>query len=226
MTKSRSIDDLKSAHFHFFKTIQAPLTDMEQYFKDQILSLDRLYVSIVSISKDRTHVGVKRTTSVAASNDWIARADTLLSRIKHYLRAMTTPENVREYFPDAGGAASRKIDRLHAIAKVLTVSEHFAGAHLGSFKAELEAMQAEGEAIFGASSLSITEQKTEVEKLREMKDAWENQYQKIKYLLRGYFHGTSTDFAMFFDEKRSQRNGSDAGETDAALAAKPTVTAS
>jgi len=226
MAKTRSIDDLRSAHFHLIKTVAGPLVDMEQYFRDQISRLEAVYANIESISKNRTGVGLKTSTHVVQSNLWTDNAGSLLSRVKLYLRAMTSPDVVREYFPENPSAASRKIDRLHAISKVLTVSEHFGHAHLGDFRAELEALKAEGEAIFGAASVSRSEQKTEVEKLTAMKQEWEGQYQKIKFLLRGYFHGTSVDYAKFFDDGRPTKSGADKVPAAEFATSTPVVTAS
>jgi hypothetical protein len=208
MTKNRSIDDLRTAHLHFAKSVEAQLLEMPEYFQGEKAALDAVFAEIEPVLKTRTCVGVQKTTDLAQRNAWTERAIATLARTKLFLRSKV-PELVREYFPETAGIASRKIDRLYSVAKVLTVSEHFGHAHLGEFKAELEALRTEGEAIFGAASVSVTEQKTEVERLKELKARWESQYQKLKFLFRGYFYGTTTDHAKFFDEKRLGR-GADA----------------
>jgi len=213
MTASRSIDDLRTAHLHLTNAVEAQLQEMPEYFRAEKAALDAIYAEIEPVHKARTCVGVQKTTDLAQRNAWAERATATLSLAKHYLRTKA-PETVREYFPEAIGLASRKIDRLHAVTKALTVSEHFGHAHLGEFRAELEALRVEGEAIFGAASVSITEQKTEVERLKGLKARWDGQYQKLKLLFRGYFYGSDTDPAKFFTEKRSARvpNGRDEAE--------------
>jgi len=219
MGKNRSIDDLRSAHLHFVKSVEAPIQDMPQHYRDEKAVLDAVFAEIEAVSRSRTFVGVQKKTDVAMCRDWTARATDALVRTRHFLLA-TTPENVREYFPEPGGPAARMIDKLHTIAKALTVSEHFEHAHLGAFKTEFEALKTEGEAIFGAASVSLTEQKTEVEKLKELRARWENQYQRLKLLFHGYFYGTSTDHMKFFGGKRfgknvTGRNGSEELEATA-----------
>ena len=53
------------------------------------------------------------------------------------------------------------------------------------------------------------------------------QYQKLKLLIRGYFHASTTDWAKFFDEKRAAKaaQGRD-GEEPAVPAASPVELAS
>jgi hypothetical protein len=204
MPQYKSIDDLRTAHLHLTSSVEAQLPEMPEYLRDEKAALDAIYADIDAVSKARTCVGVQKTTDLAQRNAWTERATATLSLARHYLRTKA-PETVREYFPEAGGVASRKIDRLHAVTKALTVSEHFGHAHLGEFRTELEALKVEGEAIFDAASVSVTGQKTEVERLKELKARWEAQYQKLKFLFRGYFYGTTTDFAKFFDEKRLAR---------------------
>jgi len=219
MPQYKSIDDLRTAHLHLTSSVEAQLPGMPEYIRAEKAALDAVYADIDAVSKSRTCVGVQKTTDLAQRNAWTERATATLSLAKHYLRTKA-PETVREYFPEAGGIASRKIDRLHAVTKALTVSEHFGHAHLGEFRAELEALKVEGEAIFDAASVSVTGQKTEVERLKELKARWESQYQKLKLLFRGYFYGTTTDCAKFFDEKRLGRNGN-----GAAAAPEPTAVA-
>jgi hypothetical protein len=223
MARNRSIDDLRTAHLHLSSSAEVLLAGMPEYLRAEKAALDAAYAEIDAVSKARTCVGVQRTTDLAQRNAWTDRAVATLSRAKLYLRAKA-PDTVREYFPDPGGIAARKIDRLHAVTKVLTVSEHFGHAHLGDFQAELEALQAEGETIFGAASASATGQKTEVERLNGLKLRWEAQYQKLKFLFRGYFYGTTTDYAKFFDEKRLAK-GPLAKDGNGAASAAPEPTA-
>lgn len=218
MPKYRSIDDLKTAHLHLTSSVETQLLAMPEYFRTEKAALDAVYANIDAVAKTRTCVGVQKTTDVARRAAWSERATAVLSLAKHYLRNKA-PETVREYFPEAIGLASRKIDRLHSVTKALTVSEHFGHAHLGEFRAELEALKTEGEAIFDATSVSVTGQKTEVERLKELKLRWEGQYQKLKFLFRGYFYGTTTDHAKFFDEKRHAPRGAGARDGDDAAAA-------
>jgi hypothetical protein len=226
MSRNRSIDDLRTAHLYLNSSAAAQLLEMPEYFRAEKAALDAAYAEIDAVSKSRTCVGVQKTTDLAQRNAWTERATTTLSLAKHYLRAKA-PDTVREYFPEAVGLAFRKIDRLHAVTKVLTVSEHFGHAHLGEFRAELEALRVEGEAIFGAASVSVTGQKTEVERLQELKARWESQYQKLKFLFRGYFYGTTTDYAKFFDEKRLARSAQARDGADGTAATpEPTVLAS
>jgi 23S rRNA G2069 N7-methylase RlmK/C1962 C5-methylase RlmI len=210
MKRTRSLDDLKSAQLHFDKSCETQIQSMPQYLVDEKNRLDAVYADMEGTSKSRIFIGVQKMTDLEQSNALVQRAASALSRAKLYLRA-TAPDKVREYFAESNGASGRKIDHLHAICKVLTVSEHFGHAHLGSFKAELEALKTEGEAIFSAAAQSATEQKTEVERLKEQREKWEIQYQRLKFLFRGHFHGTSTDWSMFFSEKRQVRNGSGKG---------------
>jgi len=204
MAINLSIDDLRSAHLHLDSSTEAELAEMPEYFRAEKAALDAAFAEVDSASKARTCVGVQKTNDLALRNDWTRRADATLVRAKFFLRAKA-PETVREYFPEPGGIASRKIDRLHAVKKALTVSGHYGHVHLGDFKPKLEALMAEGETIFGAASVSVTGQKTEVERLKETRLRWESQYQKLKFLFRGYFYGTTTDYAKFFGEKRPGR---------------------
>jgi hypothetical protein len=206
MARNRSIDDLRTAHLHLIKSLETVIITLPPYFGEQKVALDVIYADIEAASKARTCVGVQKTTDQTARSAWAERAADAISRAKHFLRA-TAPDLVREYFPEAGGVASRKIDRLHAISKALTVSEHFNHAHLGAFRAELEVLRLEGEPIFGAASASRTEQKTEVERLAGLKARWEDQYQKLKFLVRGYYHATATDWTKFFDDSRLAKCG-------------------
>jgi len=204
MAKNRSIDDLRTAHLHLARSAEALLLEMPEYFRAEKAALDAAYAEIETAARSRTCVGVQKTTDIAQRREWTARAIAILSRTKLLLRAKA-PELVREYFPEAVGVAFRRIDRLHSLTNLLIVSAHFGHAHLGELRAELEALKAEGEAIFGAASVSATVQKTEVERLQELKVRWESQYQKLKCLFRGYFYGTNTDHAKFFDERRLSR---------------------
>jgi 23S rRNA G2069 N7-methylase RlmK/C1962 C5-methylase RlmI len=180
---------------------------MPQYLVDEKNTFDAIYAAMEDTSKSRIFIGVQKTTDLALSNAWTEKATDALARAKLYLRA-TAPDKVREYFAESNGSNGRKIDHLYAICKVLTVSEHFGHAHLGAVKADLEALKTKGEAIFSAAAQSATEQKTEVERLKEQRERWETQYQKLKFLFRGHFHGTSTDWSMFFSEKRPARTAS------------------
>jgi hypothetical protein len=220
MGTNRAIDDLMTAHLYLTSAIEPVLPALPELYATEKGVLDAVYAEIVAATKSRTCVGVQRTTNLQQRKAWAKRADVLIAKARLFLRA-TAPDTLREYFPEPTANASRKIDRLHAITKALTVSEHFGHAHLGAFKAELEALQAEGEPIFGAASASVTEQKTEVEKLTELKAKWEDQYQKLKLLIRGYFHSSSTDWAKFFDEKRQAKavQGKDGAEPNAPEAA-------
>jgi hypothetical protein len=199
------MNDVKNAHFFFTKAVEGQLEILPQLLKDEIIQLDTYYDILDSTYKVRLGIGVQKSTNSVQTDEWSERVAILLSRTKWHLRAVTTPENVRMYFQETLGTACRKIDRLNAVIKVLTVSEHFGHAHLGAFRVELETLRAEGETIIGASSVSVTDQKTEVEKVKILKAKWETQYQRLRYLLRGYFHGTSTDYTKFFDEKRIAR---------------------
>jgi hypothetical protein len=223
MVKNRSIDDLRTAHRYLTRSAEAQLWEMPEYIRAEKAALDAIYAELETVSKARTCVGVQKTTDLAQRTVWTERATATLARTKLFLRARA-PETVREYFPEAVGSASRKIDRLHVVIKVLTVSEHFGHAHLGEFEAELEALRAEGEVIFGAASVSVTEQKTEVERLNGLKARWESQYQKLKLLFRGYFYGTATDCAKFFDEKRLARTAQDKdGDNGVTAASEPSA---
>jgi hypothetical protein len=226
MLKNRSIDDLRTAHLHLASAVEAKLPELPEYLRAEMATLDAVYAEVDSAARSRTCVGVQKTTDLAQRNAWTGRAIATLARTKLFLRAKA-PETVREYFPEPGGKASRKIDRLHAVTKVLTVSDHYGHAHLGDFRAELEALEADGEAIFGAASVSVTGQKTEVERLKELKLRWEGQYQKLRFLFRGYFYGTTTDYAKFFEEKRLVRGapGRD-GDAPAVVAPQPVAVAS
>ena len=204
MKKNRSIDDLRTAHLHLARSAEAQLLDMPEYFLEEKAALDAVYGEIEAAVRSRTCVGVQKASDFAQRKEWTSRAVAALSRAKLLLRAKA-PELVRDYFPEVIGAASRRIDRLHYLTNILTVSEHFDHAHLGELRVELEALRIEGQAIFGAASVSTTVQKTEVERLRELKAQWEMQYQKLRFLFRGYFHGTATDYMKFFDEKRLAR---------------------
>jgi len=214
--RKRSIDDLRTAHLHLAKAVEAQLLGMPEYFQTEKAALDAIYAEVDAVVKARTCVGLRTTTDLAQRAEWAQRTTSALSRAKLYLRA-TAPQMVREYFPEAQGVAARKIDRLYAVTKALTVSEHFGHAHLGAFRGELEALRAEGEATFGAASVSLTEQKTEVERLNGLKARWEAQYQKIKLLFRGYFHGTANDYGKFFDDKRHARGAQAQGGNGAAV---------
>jgi hypothetical protein len=75
-------------------------------------------------------------------------------------------------------------------------------------------------------STSAAGRKTEVERLKEMKLRWESRYQKLKYLLRGCFYGTATDWAKFFDEKRPGRGAPGKNGDAAAVAPQPVAVAS
>ena len=225
MGRNRSIDDLRTAHLHLAKSLETMLPSMPPYFGDQKAELEIIYGAIEAAAKARTCVGVKKTTDLAQRSAWAERATDVISRAKHFLRA-TAPDLVREYFPEAGGIASRKIDRLYAVSKALTVSEHFGHVHLGAFKAELEALKDEGEPIFGAASASATGQKAEVERLQEQKDKWEGQYQKLKFLLRGYFYGTATDWMKFFDDGRLAKSAAGKEPSETATAASGVALAS
>jgi hypothetical protein len=224
MKRNRSIDDLRTAHLHLSSSVEAQLLEMPEYFRAEKAALDAVYAEIDAVSKSRTCVGVQKTTDLAQRNAWTDRAIAALSLAKHYLRTKA-PELVRDYFPEILGIAARKIDKLHAVTKALTVSEHFGHAHLGELRIELEALKAEGEAIFGAASVSVTGQKTEVERLNGQKARWESQYQKLRFLFRGYFYGTEVDYAKFFYEKRLAR-AAQARDAGAGAAAEPTALAS
>lgn len=207
MGTNRAIDDLITAHLHLTSTLAPVLPTLPEHYAAGKAELDAVYAEIVTARRSRTCAGAKRTTNLHQRRAWAANADAGLSRARLYVRA-AAPEAVHEYFPETTAAAHRMIDRLHAVNKALTVSEHFGHAHLGAFRAELEALRVEGEPIFGAASVSVAEQKTEVEKLKELKGKWEDQYQKLKLLIRGYFRNSSTDWAKFFCEKRLSRAAS------------------
>ena len=219
MGKNRAIDDLVTAHLHLTSAIEEVLPTLPEHYAAEKAVLDAVYAEILAATKSRTCVGVKKTTNLQQRKAWAERADASIGKARLLLRA-TAPDTLREYFPETNAIASRKIDRLHAITKALTVSEHFAHAHLGTFQADFEALKAEGEPIFGATSVSVTEQKTEVERLKELKVRWEDQYQKLKLLIRGYFYASTTDWAKFFEEKRAKSvQGKDGAETAAPAAA-------
>lgn len=213
MGRIRSMDDVRSAQFVFTKSIEAQLPELPSYIREQKAALDESFEALDAAHRARVCVGVEKQVGTAQSDAWTSRASSVLSRAKLFLRA-TAKEHVREYFPERPGNAARKIDKLHDVARILTVSEHFAHAHLGAFKDELAALKAEGEAIFRSASISLIGQKTEVERLRELRTKWEIQYQRLKYLIRGCFHGTSTDCSKFFDAPRLVKTSS--ADTDEA----------
>jgi len=222
MKMNRPTDDLTTMHLYLNNTLGPVLRVMPEFFTVEVGLLHAYFTEILGTSKARTCVGVKKATDLAHRKAWTYKADDLISRTKLFLRA-TVPELVRDYLPENTGTASRKIDRLHILNKVLTVSEHFGHAHLGAFEPELEALVAEGSPIFDAASASVVEQKTEVEKLKELKLKWENQYQKIKFLVRGYYYNSSTDWTKFFDEKRAAKSATVKEEAQKATAIAPAV---
>jgi len=226
MTQMNSMNDIKNAHFFYTKSVEGQLESLPLLLQDETTRLITDYDILDSTHKVRLGIGVQKTTNSIQSDDWSERVAVMLSRTKWHIRSVTTPENLRMYFQETLTTACRKIDRLNALIKVLTVSEHFGHAHLGPFRTELETLRAEGETIMGASSVSVADQKTEVEKVKMLKAKWETQYQRLRYLFRGYFHGTSTDYTKFFEEKRSARAPrNDAGSAISTAESPPANTA-
>lgn len=206
MSATQSIDDLITAHLHLTSALGPSLPAMPEFYATEKAALDAVYAEIVGAHKARTRVGVRKTTTLLQRNAWADRADAAIARARHMIRA-TAPDALREYFPEKLPNTARRIDRLHAISRALTVSEHFGHAHLGDVRAELEAIRAEGEPIFDAASATVLEQNAEAARLRDLRDRWHAQYRKLKLLVRGYFCNTPTDWAKFFDEKRASRTG-------------------
>jgi hypothetical protein len=201
MPINRAIDEIETLNLYLTSTLTPVLPTLPEFYTVEMGILDALRTQILGVMKTRTCVGVQKATNLGQRKMWTEKADVSISRSKLYLRA-TAPDVLKEYYPESHAIASRKIDRLHVITKALTVSEHFGHTHLGAFRAEFEALKAEGVPIFDAASVAVVDQKTEVEKLQELKVKWEAQYQKLKFLIRGYFYNSSTDWAKFFDEKR------------------------
>ncbi len=135
-----------------------------------------------------------------SKNNWIATADETLKRTTLFLKSVLSETEYKTYLPNGRVSIKKDIDRLSIFKRIMTTSELRGHRDLADRINNINELIRVGDEIFKKNSITKSETKEEVQKLITSKEKWLDQLQKLKYLYRGYFHGTKTGYSMFFKD--------------------------
>jgi len=207
MAKKIQHENVVNYHEHFVNSSKKHAPTMPDYFKDELTLLEKHYCEFILVYKSRTNAGSETKTAIGSKKEWVTAADETLKRTSLYLKSMLSDVEFKTYLPAGKLTAKKDKDRLALLKRIMTTSEMRNHKDLADKKEKIEKLIEHGEDIFSTDSAVKTENREEVQKLNEAKEKWVDQFQKLKFLYRGYFYNTNIDYAIFFKDMQEIKKG-------------------
>ncbi len=200
MSKAIPHENLVYYHEHFINTNEKHYSAMPEYFRNEVETLKTCFSEFHFIYKSRTNSGSETKTAIESKNNWLTTADDTLKRTSLFLKSALSETEYKTYIPNGRISTKKDIERLSILKRIMTTSELRNHKDLADKITNINELIRAGDEIFKKSSVTKTDTKEEVTKLAESKEKWLDQFQKLRYLYRGYFHGSKTDYTMFFKD--------------------------
>ncbi len=200
MAKVIPHENLVHCHEHFVNTTEKHYNTMPEYFRGEVDVLKNHFSSFLFVYKSRTNSGSETKTAIGSKKEWLTTADDTLKRTNLFLKSILSDTEYKTYIPSGKVSSTKEIDRLSILKRIMTTSELRNHKDLTDRINNINELIRTGDEIFKKNSVTKTDTKDEVSKLTESKEKWIDQFQKLKYLYRGYFHGSKTDYTMFFKD--------------------------
>lgn len=192
-----SFENVIIYHNHFSGAAKIMLAQLPDYFKEQAAILQQRFDAFSAIYYERQRKGIDTKSMIQKKNEWVEKADDMLRRLNFYLKSQGGNALAKDFFGSYSVTRLTKdAQRFTLLNQILEITSH--NNHKDVIKIyipELTALRDSGRDIFSAEN---SEESAEVIKLNAARDAWMEQYGKVKGLFKAYCIGTPFNTEMLF----------------------------
>lgn len=200
MAQPVTVPNVPIVHAHFTGAIKPHYNDFPDYFKINIDLLNQLNKSIKVIQDRKISLKSGALEVKVTHGEWSKNVSNAIKDAYFTLKAKH-PELLELYFagesPSSLTTDKKKIKKLEELAALSNMPDR---PELKEFTQKLVNLRIEGLNLTDKKGETKSDGKSGSTELDKVLHAYHEQYQKIKYLMRGYFYGTDVDYTTLFKD--------------------------
>lgn len=199
MVTKYSNEEIKSIYRFFSDGIEKYVETLPQYFKDEISQFGNIYKTISELTSDNEGVKIDVSVTIKEKNEWFKTGHKLIKAFYYSVKGTDDKTLMSSYF---GVKKLSDIetpeDILNISEQIKTVSKNDSIKYLDEVIDKIINHYDNGCELFKKLKSTKILSGSEVKSLSDAKEKFSKKYNKLKFLLKGYFYDTDVNTKDFF----------------------------
>ncbi len=199
MVTKYSNEEIKSIYRFFSDGIEKYIEAMPQYFKDEISQFGNIYKTISELTSDNEGVKIDVSATIKEKNEWVETGHKLIKAFYYSVKGTDDKTLMSSYF------GVKKLSDIETPEDILNISEQIKTVtrndsikYLDEVIDKIINHYNDGCELFKKLKSTKILSGSEVKSLSDAKEKFSRKYNKLKYLLKGYFYDTDVNTKDFF----------------------------
>lgn len=201
MVTKYSNEEIKSIYRFFSDGIEKYVETLPQYFKDEISQFGNIYKTISELTSDNEGVKIDVSATIKEKNEWVETGYKLIKAFYYSVKGTDDKTLMSSYF------GVKKLSDIETPEDILNISEQVKTVNKNDSIKYLDEVidkiinhYDKGCELFKKLKSTKILSVSEVKGLSDAKEKFSKKYNKLKYLLKGYFYDTDVNTKDFFTE--------------------------